>query len=121
MAKKFEDIQVQCGSLNPIALILDCKTRWNSTALMSEQIIRLKQPVISFLVIHGKDLTKPGEDTLTITSESWDRFSEIMNFLKPFNEATIMTCADKYATLSVVVPLYNALMDHMNHWLRYYN
>ncbi len=89
MAKKFEHIQVQCGSLHPIALILDCKTRWNSTALMLEQVIRLKQPVISFLVIHGKDLTKPGEDTLTITSESWDRFSEIMNFLKPFNEATI--------------------------------
>lgn len=119
MTKKFEAIQVQSGSLNPIALILDCKTRWNSTASMLERILRLKQPVINFLVIHGKDLTNPGEDLLTIKTEAWDRFSDIMNFLKPFNEATIMTSADKYPTLSVVVPLYNAILDHMNLWMTF--
>jgi hypothetical protein len=69
MTKKFEDIQVKSGSHNPIALILDCKSRWNSTAVLLEQFIRLKQPVINFFVTHGKNLTKPGEDTITITSE----------------------------------------------------
>jgi hypothetical protein len=117
MAMKFEAIQVQSGSLNPITLILDCKTRWNSTATMLERILRLKQPVINFLVIHGKDLTTPGEELLTITSEAWNFFSDIMKFLKPFNEATIMTSADKYPTLSVIVPLYNAILDHMNLWM----
>ena len=120
MTKKFEAIQEHSGLLNPIALILDCKTRWNSTATMLQRILRLKQPVINFLLIHGKDLTKPGEDLLTITSGAWNRFSEIMTFLKPFNEATIMTSADKYPTLSVVVPLYNAILDHMNLWMTLY-
>ena len=31
-----------------------------------------------------------------------------------------MTCADTYPTLSVVVPLYNALLDHMNISLKLY-
>ena len=106
MTKKFEAIKVQSGYLNPLTLILDYKTRWNSTVVMLERILKLKQPVINFLVIHGKDVTEPGDDTLTITSEAWNRFSEIMNFLKPFNEATIMPCVDTYPTFSVVVPLY---------------
>jgi hypothetical protein len=106
MTKKFEAIKVQSGYLNPLTLILDYKTRWNSTVVMLERILKLKQPVINFLVIHGKDVTEPGDDTLTITSEEWNRFSEIMNFLKPFNEATSMPCVCTYPTLSVVVPLY---------------
>jgi hypothetical protein len=62
MTKIFESMQEQSGSLNPVKLIYDCKTRWNSTADMLERILLLKQPVVNFLVIHGKELTKPNEN-----------------------------------------------------------
>ena len=42
----------------------------------------------------------------------------MLEYLSPFKEATQMTCGEKYPTLSLLVPLYNKLLDHIDYWLR---
>lgn len=40
-------------------------------------------------------------------------FKAINSFLQPFHEATVEVCGDKYATISLVVPWYNEILDHI--------
>ena len=38
--------------------------------------------------------------------------------MKPFRQATNLVCADKFATLSLVVPLYNKILSHSEEWMK---
>jgi len=38
-------------------------------------------------------------------------------YLVPFKRYTELICGDKYSTLSLVVPLYNKLIDHLRLWM----
>ena len=40
-------------------------------------------------------------------------FEAINVFLSPFREATVEVCGDHYATISLVVPWYNEILDHI--------
>ena len=42
----------------------------------------------------------------------------VMEYLLPFKEATELTCADQYPTLSLIVPLFNRILDHVDVWMR---
>ena len=38
---------------------------------------------------------------------------QIQEFLQPFKEATILMSSSVYPILSMTIPLYNALIDHL--------
>ena len=62
---------------------------------------------------------KKAEDVrLSLDAGAWNRFETLYEFLQPFQEATVAACGDKYPTLSLVVPLYNAILDHVERWMK---
>jgi len=109
---KFKELQ--CGmNLKPI---LDCPTRWSSTADMLERALKLKVPIISYLAVVDS-AKKAIDEPLSLTSDAWGNFERILEYLVPFRQATIASCGDTYPSLSIVVPLYNTLMDHFQLWM----
>jgi hypothetical protein len=52
------------------------------------------------------------ENRIESTGE-WVGIEAISNFLIPFNEATEETCGDKFACISLVIPWYNEILDHI--------
>ena len=43
----------------------------------------------------------------------WENLELIQKFLKPFKEITTLMSGSTYPTLSITVPLYNSLLDHI--------
>jgi hypothetical protein len=90
--------------------ILDVPTRWNSTADMVDRALRLRRP----LTILFDDMNQAAGDdnSYKVAPAHWKIFDEYSNFLSLFKQATEMACADQYPSLSLVVPLFNSLLDH---------
>ena len=66
-------------SLKPIVPPLDCDTRWNSTFLMLQSVVRIKN-----LFFRMKDRDKTFPDIPD--DEEWKNAEAISNILKPFYE-----------------------------------
>jgi predicted nucleic acid-binding protein len=45
--------------------------------------------------------------------DEWENLESIQKFLKPFKEITTLMSSSTYPTLSITVPLYNSLLDHI--------
>jgi hypothetical protein len=109
---KFRELQNGTG-LKPI---LDCPTRWNSTADMLERALKLRDCLVAFSSIF--DATKnASEETLSLPLNSWTNFERIFEYLLPFRQATLLICGDTYPSISMIVPLYNSLLDHLKFWM----
>ena len=48
-----------------------------------------------------------------ITEEIWVKLKQIKNFLEIFKEVTVIMSGSFYPTLSMTIPLYNILIDHI--------
>ena len=48
-----------------------------------------------------------------ITEEMWVKLKQIKNFLEIFKEVTVIMLGSFYPTLSMTIPLYNILIDHV--------
>jgi len=48
-----------------------------------------------------------------ITEEIWVKLKQIKNFLEIFKEVTVIMSGSFYPTLSMTIPLYNILIDHV--------
>jgi len=83
---------------------------------MLENALELKEPLTIFFAMHDS-LLKDHESKLTIDSNGWSKFEIILKYLNPFKIATNMVCAEKYPTISLVTPIYNKLLEHVNHWI----
>lgn len=83
---------------------LDCSTRWNSTYFLIQRALRLR----AALTVQFEQLKLPLDD------EDWKSFTELDAFFNRFDKATNLCCADKYPTLSLVVPIYNVLMNQLS-------
>jgi len=88
-------------------LILDVETRWNSTYLMIERAIKMKEP-LHLTIASIKELTN-----LTITDEEWNDLKSIMDLLKPFYDATNLVSTPKNPILSEITGYYQVLFDHL--------
>ncbi len=96
--------------------ILDVPTRWNSTYDMLTRALELQKPLqIIFLELNGN--RGADDETYLLDTSDWDKFGDITKFLAPFKEASEAASSDKYPSLSVVVPLYNSLLDHVKSYL----
>jgi hypothetical protein len=49
-----------------------------------------------------------------ISENEWKQLELIRDFLQPFYEATVMVSQQSYPSSCVVLPLYNAFLNHLN-------
>ena len=85
-------------------LILDVKTRWNSTYAMLKRVVDLK-PAIEMYVATDSNLKK-----LSLSNDEWNSVSQIVALLKPLYTATLHLSKSKYPSLTTTLPTYIALI-----------
>lgn len=87
-------------------VILDVKTRWNSTFYMVQRFLELL-PVINQILLNGDNNLD-----MLIAAEIAD-LRQLENLLKPFECATKEISGEKYITVSKIVPMVNCLSTHL--------
>ncbi|KAF0714432.1 Uncharacterized protein FWK35_00032648, partial [Aphis craccivora] len=99
--------QRQLGFTQLLKLKQDVRTRWNSTLIMLERLVKLKEPLTVTMI-----LVKEAPSNLT--PEEWVIIEDIVPLLRPFNSLTIELSAEQYPTISKVVPLLRGLQTSLN-------
>ena len=89
--------------------ILDVVARWNSTFEMLLTALQLKIPLQRII----QKLFDEDRIETDISAGEWVEIEAISNFLIPLNKATEETCGDKYASIFLVIPWCNELLDHI--------
>ena len=107
LMEEFRSLSCNQKQLKPM---LDVCTRWNSTCDMIERSLKLKEAFTIFAMRHSPEFM--------VNEHSWNRLKQVKEYLEPFRKATEASCMEKYPTLSIVVPWYNSLMDHLDLWMR---
>jgi len=87
---------------DPLKLIQDVPTRWNSTFLMIERFLQLKEPV-------SKALDQLDSDKDMIPNSSMKILAEIQVILAPFYDVTKRLSSASNPSISQVIPLSNLL------------
>jgi len=90
--------QRQLGFTQLLKLKQDVRIRWNSTLIMLERLVKLKEP-LTVTMISVKEAPS------NLTPEEWVIIEDIVPLLRPFNSLTIELSAEQYPTISKVVPL----------------
>ncbi|XP_067639740.1 E3 SUMO-protein ligase ZBED1-like [Eurosta solidaginis] len=95
---------------DPLKLIQQVETRWNSTLAMMERFAALEEAVKCTLVILNRSL-------LTLSSEEWQIVKDLCIICQPFKDATVTISGETYCTGSLVIPITNGLQDVYRHLL----
>lgn len=92
-----------------LALKLDVKTRWHSTATMLTRALRLRGPIGAWL------LQRSELELLILDNREWAQAEMILNILRPFWTAALQLMGGP-ATISthLTFALYNYLFDHID-------
>ncbi|KAH9365830.1 hypothetical protein HPB48_013366 [Haemaphysalis longicornis] len=77
-------------------VIQDVPTRWNCEYAMMERLVELRAPI-------SLELCESDVDNLSSTE--WKLMASAVKVLQPLDQATTELCADRYPTLSQVIPL----------------
>lgn len=106
--KKKQLYTENCELLNmsPLALLKEMPIRWNSTFLMLERAYRMRL-VLDHVCTKNEELQKH-------LIKEWDQAKQIIDFLKPFYDATLLLSKSKYPSLIYVVPIIDILMTHIS-------
>lgn len=96
--RKLVEKQQQMGQQNILKLKQDICTRWNSTLVMMERLLQLKEPIT--IVIMALKEAPPN-----LSSDEWDVVEDCIPLLKPFHSITVELSAEEYPTISKVIPL----------------
>jgi hypothetical protein len=102
-----EMLALQCGAPGSASkeLIVDVRTRWNSTFLMLQRALELRGPLGNVAML-DRDLR-----AYQLTDEEWSMLETVSNPLKMFKRATDCLSGSTYPTLNAAIPVYNYLMD----------
>jgi len=96
---------------NPLSLIQDTPTRWNSSYSMVSRLLSLRLPVYS--VLYGDQITKPSDRSkLDIGDSFWKVMEDIVPVLEPFDEAMELLGNEDQATASAAYVLVNNLFTN---------
>ncbi|KAF7727689.1 hypothetical protein EC973_007245 [Apophysomyces ossiformis] len=88
-------------------LILDFKTRWNSTYAMIERAMETRRAYNMTCSSIAK------LESYHLGEREWQVLQELHTLLTPFSEVTRILDGEQYPSLSSAVIGYNVLMDHL--------
>ena len=91
--------------LKPHMLKSSCVTRWGSTYEMLARFIEQQQAVCAVLLEDG------GDRVLMPSSTEFAVIEELVDILKPFNDATEILSGDLYPTLGIVQPVFHRFLN----------
>ena len=93
--------------LKPHMLKSSCVTRWGSTYEMLARFTEQQQAVCAVLLEDG------GDRILMPSSSEFAVIEELVDILKPFNDATEILSGDLYPTLGIVQPVFNRFLSEV--------
>ena len=93
--------------LKPRMLKSSCVTRWGSTYEMLARCTEQHQAVCAVLLEDG------GDRILMPSSSEFAVIEELVDILKPFNDATKILSGDLYPTLGIVQPVFNQFLSEV--------
>ena len=103
------DHQRKMGVNRPLSLIQDVATRWNSTFLMVERLLKLRVSIYGVLYQDGI-ISSTDRAQFDLKDSVWKLLEDMLVVLEPFKEATeIFSSASKPTISSVYVVLNNML------------
>jgi hypothetical protein len=92
--------------ITPKELIIDVKTRWNSTFLMLERALELREPLKD--AMHEEEF-----HAYQLADQDWALLETISGLLVEFKRATNTVCTSAKPTLTSTIPVYNRVMKRV--------
>lgn len=108
---KLNTCQINNGVKDPKKLIQDIQTRWNSTYYMINRFVELETAIRGTL---GLLDNAPN----ALNSEEWIILQDMINVLKPFEEATKAISGKNYMTASLIIVIVQGLFKVCNNLLK---
>jgi Domain of unknown function (DUF4413) len=90
----YDALQVNAPDKKPA---WDVQTRWNSTYLMLELALELREAISRYAALDRRFILNPSE-------LDWDKMKALMECLKIFYDATLKLSGTKYPTLNLFFP-----------------
>lgn len=105
--QKLKEVQKQLGK-DPLKLLQDVVTRWNSTFYMIQRILQMEDVIrTTMALLNSTNLP-------IISVEEWQLLTDIQKVLQPMEEVTKIICGQNYVTLSSVIILTKGLENIYN-------
>jgi hypothetical protein len=98
-------------------LILDVKTRWNSTFAMLKRLVEQKNAVNFWMGTNPK-FGKIAIGYLKLSEEEWMLVNEMVNHLSIFDESTRLISGNSYPTLSLVMPAFIEMFTYIENQMK---
>jgi hAT family C-terminal dimerisation region len=93
--------------LPPLDLLVDVRTRWNSTFMMIERALVLRQPLDDIATLI------PELTIYRLNDEEWRLLGILCTLLERFFKASNYFSGEEYPTLTASIPGYNYLIDRL--------
>ena len=90
-----------------MGMVIDVRTRWNSTILMLERTIRKKSALKKFCQKHPKFVA------LYPTTSEWKQIEYVIKILHPFYIYTKLLSSTRGPTIHQAWAVYNRLFEHL--------
>ena len=104
-AEKLRVVQRQVG-IQENKLIQEVETRWNSTFYMFERIVEQHQAVTTALCLLNRN-------NMCLSAAELQQLKSAVTVLQPFEAATTETSAEKFFSVSALIPLAKSLMQFL--------
>ena len=85
-------------------LVSDVPTRWNSTFLMIDRLLQVREDLCDILEEHALE---------NLTQSQWNKLESIHTLLQPFNHYTNTTSSEATTTIAMVIPVLMELTLHL--------
>lgn len=105
LRKHQSDKNIPEGKIKKI--ILDVKTRWNSTFYMISRFVELA-PLIANIIFNNVNAPE------MLTGVEIEHLKEIVQLLHPLEKITTEVCAEKFVTISKIIPMLRCVKAQYN-------